>query len=233
LNACLSRILNLSRRLLVVTLLPAVLTACQSLPDGSSTDAEVSWHSSAEFFAERRQYTQSLSSWRYSAKVGLSTPDLNEQANLIWEFADQANGVRMFGPLGMGAIKLQFDEYGVQLSDNNGLLHRGASAEQLLTRIVGWPIPIDSLSSWMFVLPAKESAYRYTLDQNQQIDTLEQLGWLIKYSDYRDYDGQSMPRKIVATKNLSHIEKGSVLSKKSAPVNRQIVVKLITKGWTL
>ena len=58
------------------------------------------------------QEAKQRSSWRYSAKVGLTTPEVKEQANLIWEFRDQANNIRLFGPLGYGADKLQFDEYG-------------------------------------------------------------------------------------------------------------------------
>jgi outer membrane lipoprotein LolB len=221
-------------------LLFSFFAGCQNRLRAPSAEAEVNWRSSSDFFVERQQFVRSLITWQYSAKVGLSTPDLNEQANLVWEFSGQANSVRMFGPLGVGAIKLQFDKAGVVLSDNKGLLHRGNSAEQLLTRIVGWPIPIDALSSWMFVLPAKGAAYRYALDENRQIERLEQLGWLIQYSDYRDYQGQLMPRKIVARKKISRPTKGlptntssAARNGKSVDANDQIVVKLIMKNWNL
>jgi outer membrane lipoprotein LolB len=253
LNACLDRFSVKLCRLLVTIVLLSFLAACQSRLKLPSDEAKVNWHSSSDFFVERQQFVRNLNAWQYSSKVGLSTPNLNEQANLIWEFSDQANSVRMFGPLGVGAIKLEFDKVGVVLSDNKGLLHRGNSAEQLLTRIVGWPIPIDALSSWMFVLPAKGASYRYALDQNRQVERLEQLGWLIQYSDYRDYQGQLMPRKIVASKkisragNLSRSDKRALVNKKSAAADGksaaadgksaaadgQIVVKLITKSWKL
>ena len=71
------------------------------------------------------QSYDSLPVWRYSAKVGISTPVAREQANLVWQFADQSNQVRLFGPLGVGAIKIEFDQYGVVLSDNRSVLHRG------------------------------------------------------------------------------------------------------------
>ncbi|MBL4671074.1 MAG: outer membrane lipoprotein LolB [Arenicella sp.] len=239
-NACLDRFTVNLYRLLAAIVLLSFLAACQNRLKAPSAEIEVNWRSSSVFFVERQQYVRNLNTWQYSAKVGLSTPDLNEQANLIWEFSDQANSVRMFGPLGVGAIKLQFDKVGVVLSDNKGLLHRGNSAEQLLSRIVGWPIPIDALSSWMFVLPAKGATYRYALDENRQIERLEQLGWLIQYTDYRDYQGQLMPRKIVVSKKLSRSKNEPSANKssaaadgKSAAANGQIVVKLITKSWKL
>lgn len=246
LNACLDRFSSNLCRLLVTIVLFSLLAACQNRLKAPSAEGEVVWRSNSDFFVERQQFARNLNAWKYSAKVGLSTPDLNEQANLIWEFSDQANSVRMFGPLGVGAIKLEFDQYGVVLSDNKGLLHRGNSAEQLLTRIVGWPMPIDALSSWMFGLPAKGATYRYALNENQQIERLQQLGWIIQYSDYRDYQGHLMPRKMVASKmlsrsnNLSRSGKRTSAYKGSAESNRQsaaakkkIVVKLITKSWVL
>ena len=238
-NVCLNPLIVKRCRVLAITLLIAFLAACQNLPKTPNTQAEVNWRSNSDVFVDRQQFAQERETWQYSAKVGLSTPKLNEQANLIWEFTDQANSVRMFGPLGVGTIKLQFDEFGVVLSDNKGVLHRGDSAEQLLTHIVGWPIPIDALSSWMFVLPAPGAAYRYALNENRQVERLEQLGWLIQYSDYRNYQGQSMPRKIIASKTLSPSKKRSTANKRRATVGRknathqQVVVKLITKSWKL
>lgn len=239
-NVCLNPLVVKRCRVLAITALFSFLAACQNLPKAPNSQTEMNWRSSSDVFVDRQQFARELKTWQYSAKVGLSTPKLNEQANLIWEFADQANSVRMFGPLGVGAIKLQFDEFGVVLSDNKGLLHRGDSAEQLLTRIVGWPIPIDALSSWMFVLPAQGATYRYVLDKNRQVERLEQLGWLIQYSDYRDYQGLLMPRKIIASKALSPSKKRSIANKrratvggKNAAIDKQIVVKLITKSWTL
>ena len=181
------------------------------------------WLNDVAYFSERAEFASRHAAWRYSAKVGVSTPQAKEQANLVWEFRDQANDIRLFGPLGVGAIKLQFDDYGVALSDNKGLLHRGDNAEELLTRIVGWPIPIDALGSWIFVMPANDSVFRYQLDENQQLKLLEQQGWAIEYSAYKDYNGRLMPRKIVATKLLANDS--------SDQIDNKIVVKLITKSW--
>jgi len=147
----------------------------------------------------------------------LTAPNVREAANLVWRYDDQANNVRLFGPLGLGAILLHFDQYGVELSDNQGILHRGDSAEALLTEIVGWPIPIDALSRWLFVLPMTDSVYRYQVDADNHIAVLQQLGWEIEYSAYKTYLDKVLPRKIVATKPLAN--------------GQEVVVKLISKNW--
>lgn len=201
------------------------MSACQSLP---VPDAATRWYDDPSYFSERSKQVNKQASWRYSAKVGVTTPDIKEQANLIWEFRDQVNHVRLFGPLGVGAIKLEFDDYGVVLSESSGVQHRGKTAEALLTKFVGWPIPIDALSSWMFVLPAEGSAFRYTLDEVQQVKLLEQLGWRIEYSSYKQYGSRLMPRKIVATKSIA--ESSIRIGAENRSPN-QVIVKLITKSW--
>jgi outer membrane lipoprotein LolB len=208
----------LSPRLLLVIVLLFTLTACQTLPNPKSDGDRPQWRSDSDVFAASLKQVSALNTWHYSAKVGVTTPRGKEQANLVWRFADQASNVRLFGPLGAGAVRIEFDDYGVVLSDSKGVLHRGDSAEELLTRIVGWPIPIDALSYWLFVLPNPDVSYRYQLNADGDVSVLEQLGWSIHYSAYRPYqDGRRLPRKIVATKQLEN--------------RHQVVVKLITKSW--
>ena len=205
-------------RSLLLTSLLLILAACKTLPKDPEAGAEADWQSAAEIFEARQADTSTLGTWNYSAKVGVTTPRGKEQANLVWQFSDQANNVRLFGPLGAGAVRIEFDDYGVVLSDNKGVLHRGDSAEELLTRIVGWPIPIDALSYWLFVLPNPQTPFRYQLDSDGAVSVLEQQGWSINYSAYKPYaEGRVLPRKIVATKQVTP--------------DQQVVVKLITKSW--
>lgn len=206
---------NFVRSMLVIVVL-SFLAACKTLTEKPSDDGAV-WLNDANVFKQRQQQYAASNQWRYSAKVGLTAPQARESANLIWEYSDQANSIRLFGPLGMGSVRMQFDQYGVELLDNKGVVHRGDSAEQLLTNIVGWPIPIDALSRWLFVLPTENAVYRYQMDVDKNVVLLEQLGWKIRYSSYKAYGERFLPRKIVATKAISGGE--------------PVVVKLITKAW--
>jgi len=210
-----------------------LLAACQSVPRVAEPAFESPWSRNVTAFMQTHraayQTHKDLANWRYSAKVGITTPAAREQANLVWQFADEANQVRLFGPLGVGAIKIDFDEYGVVLSDNRAVLHRGDSAEGLITKIVGWPIPIDALTYWLFALPLPDKIFEYQQGDTGAVLKLRQLGWQIEYSGYKDYfsvDSSAaigisqldrLPRKIIATKQSESGE--------------QITVKLITKGW--
>lgn len=203
---------------LVGILLLLLLSACQHFePQQQESD----WLTDETVFMQRRADFESQLAWQYSAKVGVVTNQVQEQANIIWNFSDQANSVRLFGPLGVGQVILEFDQYGVQLSDSKGVLHRGLesegmSAEKLLADITQLPIPIDALTYWLFVLPDPEHVYSYQQDEQGNVIGLKQLGWQIQFSDYRDYAGNLLPRRLTAIRD-----------NQADPVT----VKLITKGW--
>lgn len=201
-----------------------LLTACAT-PRLSDTSNE-NWRTDTTFFASQSVYFDELNEWRYKAKVGVTTPQGRDQASMNWSFSDQANSVRLYGPLGLGAVRIEFDDYGVVLSDNKGVRHRGDSVQQLLNKIIGWPIPVDALTKWLFLVPHDDAAFRYSLDEQGQLQVLEQKGWRIEYADYKDFSGRSMPRKITATR-LDSIDVNAEIGQK----NEQVKVKIISKRW--
>lgn len=199
-------------------MLIAVLSACQTIEPQQQDRV---WLTDETVFAQRQADFESQPAWQYTAKVGVVTDQVQEQANIVWNFSDQANSVRLFGPFGVGQIKLEFDQYGVQLSDNDGVIHRGLesdgmTAEKLLTDITQLPIPINALAYWLFVLPAPDSVFTYQLNEQGNLSTLKQLGWQISFSDYRDYAGNVLPRRLTA------VREGQT---------RPVTVKLVSKSW--
>ena len=222
--------------LMCLLLLSACQTTLQTTGKSPPVASDASkWLQSDAYFELKRAQFDLLNGWQYTAKIGISTPTVNEVANIVWNFKArlevssdfdskaQSNVVRLFGPLGIGAVSLQFNAESVVLLDNAGVKHFGDNAQELLTEIVGWPIPIDSLRMWLFALPNPDAVFRYKLDSSgNDIIALEQAGWQINYSAYRLYGeaGTStrLPRKITATKIL--------------PDGTKLVVKLITKSWS-
>jgi outer membrane lipoprotein LolB len=216
--------MKIAQRAIGVVILLIALAACQTRPIVAPDTKSENWLRDADQLPVTNQGLRDLTSWQYSAKVGLSINGKAEQANLDWVFHDQSNQIRLFGPLGSGTVKLEFDQFGAQITDNKGRVYIGNAAEgrdaqQLLTEVVGWPIPVNALAFWLFVLPAPEAAFEYQLDQVGQVTALRQLGWRISYADYRDYGGQLLPRKITAFKSFADARLGKVR------------VRLIAKDW--
>jgi len=206
-----------------LSLMVLFLVACQTPSKTIQTEDGETWLTNPSVFAQATLKHAQLTQWRYSAKVGVVTPDSSDQANMVWLYdesdVDSKNNIRLYGPLGIGAIRIEFDERGVQLSDKKGVIHQGSNAEQLLRQIVGWSIPVDALQFWLFSLPQPEQTFKYQLDEQKQLKVLSQFGWRIEYSSYRDYipgHGQ-LARKVVATKQVTP--------------QQSVKVTLIAKSW--
>ena len=202
-----------------------LLSACVT-PKLNKPDKDVAWLNDTAYFTAKQAHFDALNNWKYNARVSVTTPQSNDQASMNWRFSDQANSIRLYGPLGLGAVRIEFDDYGVVLSDNKGVRHRGDSVQELLDKIVGWPIPVDALTQWLFLVPHADTPFRYRLDEQQRLAVLEQKGWRIEYSDYKDFSGQLMPRKITASRLDSMI-----LNPDSGQSKAQVKVKLISKRW--
>ena len=126
-------------KLLNVLILVASLAACASQPKIISSSQELpisEWRSDRQYFAKVGKNLVDMPFWRYSGKIGLRSNSIKESANVVWQMSEQSNDVRLFGPLGMGSVKLEFDQYGVQLSDNEGEI---TNKSQWLLIIVGFP----------------------------------------------------------------------------------------------
>lgn len=211
-------------RALTAGLLLLALGACQTAPIKAPDTSAKEWRRDAAAFPRHNEAQQWSAQWQLDAKVGISIKQESEQANLIWEFHDQSHQVRLFGPLGSGTVKLEFDEFGAQLTDNKGRIYIGNAAEgrdaqQLLLEITGWPIPLNALAYWLFVLPDPAADFEYQVSDDGRVSAIKQLGWSIAFADYRDFSGVLMPRKITASKTFANPRLGKVR------------VRFIAKEW--
>jgi outer membrane lipoprotein LolB len=87
--------------------------------------------------------------WRLQGKIAMEDNGKMETASLDWQQNYQQYQIRIFGPLGLGAVELNGDSQGVALTDNKGQLHQAASVEALSQQILGYPLPINDLVFWL------------------------------------------------------------------------------------
>lgn len=222
-------------RISILLCVGLLLGACQTNRARSPLDVKsTAWLTDPAFFETRSNQFAGASFWRLSGKVAVTTRDGREQANMVWEYQEPTNRLRFYGPLGAGAIKVEFDPFGVVLTDNEGVQHSGKSAEALLTKIIGWPIPIDALTYWLFALPMPENPFRYQTQDNQ-LTTLEQLGWTIEYSRFREFESgfPALAKKIVATKpvRFKQLRKQDKSKQQADEWVKEVKVVLVAKRW--
>lgn len=208
-------------RLIVCLLIGSLLAACQTAPK-SPAEPKEGWSNESVLFEKHRAWRTSFNQWELSAKVGIRVGEVRESANLVWRANGDAHQMRLFGPLGAGATRLEFDADSAILKDSKGRVYRDSDAENLLYRVVGWPIPLTNLQEWVFALPVEQNYYQY-IAEGGQLQVLEQAGWRIEYSSYKPYmiGAPNLPRKITATKTADFDGQKQV-----------VTVRLIVKSWS-
>lgn len=75
-----------------------------------------------EVFQTRNQSTiedGSLDTWRARGKFSYQSNESSESGNFDWRQENDAYEIRLYGPFGLGSVRLSGDKYSVQLRNGN------------------------------------------------------------------------------------------------------------------
>lgn len=136
--------------------------------------------------------TTPTQNWILRGKMGIKTPEKTGSASLYWQQQGDIYDIRIFGPLGIGAVELNGNPEQVIYTDNQGKIYRADSAEILLRQNTGWQIPVANLRYWILARSAPNMPSHKMYDQQHQLVSLQQQGWKIDYLSYQN----QLPRLI-------------------------------------
>lgn len=117
--------------------------------------------------------------------------------NFTWQQRGQVYQIRLYGPLGIGEVKLSNHSGEVAYTAANGKQYRSNTAKQLMRAELGWSVPVAGLQYWIRGLPVFAVGLpTYRLNQYGTVATIDQQGWSIAYHDYRRLNGYPLPGDI-------------------------------------
>ena len=99
----------------------------------------------------------------------------------------------------MGTVRIEGDSGAVVLTDKDGSQTELRDAETELRWRYGWTIPVASLRYWALGIPDPALPGVTEVDDAGLLSRLEQSGWIVEISRYREDAGQQMPRILTAT----------------------------------
>lgn len=176
------------RRWLLVVLLP-LMAGCASTgvkpPDGEQSQAE------------RRAEILARDNWALRGRIAVSDGRDGGSARVNWEAGPQSYELWIYAPLAQGTWRLTGKPGEVELAGPEGTF-RGNDAEALLSRHLGWHIPVTGLRHWVRGIKAPGPVTTMAFDGRGRLAVLEQDGWRVTYTDWTDNPGLSMPRRIEA-----------------------------------
>ena len=168
----------------VIVLLLSFLSGCASLmPQGTSK--------------EFQQQLSKLNHWQARGKLSVISPDSSNTGYLTWKQDHQAYDLYIAGPFGAGASRLEGNQHQANL-----LLpgwkepQHAASAEELMLIHTGWNFPVSQIRYWVKGQPIPKSKAKTQFNNSGLLETLEQHGWTIRYSRYKEQNGYWLPSLI-------------------------------------
>lgn len=162
----------------------------------------------------RRKAGLRLAYWRITGAFSFKEPGRADVANFRWTQLGRNNySIQMSSSLSVYNIMLDSKYGGVTLWASGHHPVQGKSPEALLKREVGWSIPISAMRYWVRGIPAP-GKFQAKYDEFGHVTELQQKGWDIQFSKYRNFTTSDVPR----------------LLKMRYPA-RQIQLKVAIKTW--
>ncbi|USD20620.1 lipoprotein insertase outer membrane protein LolB [Microbulbifer variabilis] len=182
--------------LLLATALTLLISACA----GQKTKEPVAQEPPGETAAPTS--VAQLKQWTIKGKLGVRSPADNGSANLTWQQSGPQNfRIHLSGPLGAGTTIISGSAGGVSLVRGNEAPVVARDAAQLTQQTLGWPLPAREMFYWVRGLPAPGPRGAEKHNGQGELQSLQQSGWSLRFSDYRQNGPYLLPTRIKAQTN--------------------------------
>lgn len=194
----------MTRMIRLLPLAALVLTACSITPPkgpGKSPDSP-QWR-------QHQQDVRSLSQYQTRGAFAYLSDQQKVYARFFWQQTGQDRyRLLLLNPLGSTELELKAQPGEAQITDNKGLTYTGTDAEEMIGKLTGMPIPINSLRQWILGLPGE--ATDYTLDDKYRLSEIHytQNGktWKVVYGGYDSNSQPALPSNMELTEGSQRIK---------------------------
>lgn len=169
-----------------------VLAGCATTRPSVDLPAMDSWETRTRVLGGVRE-------WEFRGRVAVKAGDEGFNGKFAWTQDGDAFSATVGGPLGVGTVRIEGNGRSMELTDKDGVQTRLTDAEFELHMRYGWTIPVESLRYWALGIPDPAVPAVTGFDADGRLARLEQSGWVVQISRYREGGGQQMPRILTAT----------------------------------
>jgi outer membrane lipoprotein LolB len=142
--------------------------------------------------------------WNLFGRIAVSTPDESFTANIAWKKHHSGQSINIYNSLGNSYLKLKLinnkKSNNVTLELRDGKIIKGRTIQEVMGKVVDWPLPIHLLDFWVRGIPvADKKTTNLLFNADGSINQQTYLNWHIDYSRYADFDGQRLPKRLKVT----------------------------------
>lgn len=181
----------MNRLFRLLPLASLVLTACAiNAPKGPGKSPD------SPQWRQHQQDVRNLNQFQTRGAFAYLSDEQKVYARFFWQQTGQDRyRLLLTNPLGSTELSLTAQPGSVQLIDNKGQTYTATDAEEMIGRLTGMPIPLNSLRQWIIGLPGE--ATDYSLDDQYRLRELNytQNGktWHATYGGYTSDTKPSLP----------------------------------------
>ena len=181
----------MNRLFRLLPLASLVLTACAiNAPKGPGKSPD------SPQWRQPQQDVRNLNQFQTRGAFAYLSDEQKVYARFFWQQTGQDRyRLLLTNPLGSTELSLTAPPGSVPLSDNKGQPYTATDAEEMIGRLTGMPIPLNSLRQWIIGLPGE--ATDYSLDDQYRLRELNytQNGktWHVTYGGYTSDTKPSLP----------------------------------------
>lgn len=140
-------------------------------------------------------------SWHARGRFSYQADDMSESGNFDWRQSGNQYQVRLYGPLGMGTVRITGEPGTVRIQTAD----QDISSDQplsLMYHMTGLAIPLNSLPHWLLGAPAGNNASSRRLNPDNTHAGFVEHGWRLNYPGYQDsLAGKKVPEELQASKD--------------------------------
>lgn len=134
----------------------------------------------------------------YSGRFAVTTAFEQQRENVSGRFTLEIRGpqqiVELASPLGTTVARVEIEPGGARATGAQMQEVRGADADALTQRLLGWPLPVSGLADWIEGRPVPTRGARVE-QEGGRVVLLEQDGWTIRLPEYSE--ATARPRRLV------------------------------------
>ena len=181
----------MNRLFRLLPLASLVLTACAiNAPKGPGKSPD------SPQWRQHQQDVRNLNQFQTRGAFPYLSDEQKVYARFFWQQTGQDRyRLLLTNPLGSTELSLTAQPGNVQLIDNKGQTYTATDAEEMIGRLTGMPIPLNSLRQWIIGLPGE--ATDYSLDDQYRLRELNytQNGktWHVTWGGYTSDTKPSLP----------------------------------------
>ena len=181
----------MNRLFRLLPLASLVLTACAiNAPKGPCNSPD------SPQWRQHQQDVRNLNQFQTRGAFAYLSDEQKVYARFFWQQTGQDRyRLLLTNPLGSTELSLTAQPGNVQLIDNKGQTYTATDAEEMIGRLTGMPIPLNSLRQWIIGLPGE--ATDYSLDDQYRLRELNytQNGktWHVTWGGYTSDTKPSLP----------------------------------------